>query len=91
MADKSPGGALSEVVIRWECVMLPNAESEREALDLEYLAAIGAVVHARQAYDAVLAEHGVESGQAAEADGVVEREIAKRNDVRVRYDAAARV
>jgi hypothetical protein len=61
-----------------------------EELYTEYSAAIGALMVARKQYADACDDQGAESWAAEQAQDYLTREIEHRDQVRERYDAAAR-
>lgn len=61
-----------------------------DELYLEYNNAIGSLMAARKGYEDACESQGAESWAAEQAQEYLNREVAHRDEVRERYDAAAR-
>jgi len=69
---------------------MSGKEPMSEELFGEYNAAIGSLVAARGLYETACSAHGPGSEPALQAHDHLEREVERRDKMRVRYDAASR-
>src|SRR5579875_543758 len=85
----SPMAGLAAPRVAAMAVLAEDLMEAGKQLYQEYNAAIGSVNNARQQYERACANHGADSWAAEQAQSYLDREIAHRDEVRARYDAAS--